>query len=156
MRFIGDYPAKTDAKGRVFLPAAFRKTLDAMGEEGLVLRQDVFQKCLVLYPKSVWVSDLEELKGRLNKWNRQHQNVLREFVLGADEIELDAQGRLLISKKKLQDAGIENEVRFLAIDDRIEIWSKQMLEEVEKNAGGLGDDLEALLGKSGVDEMRMA
>ena len=154
MRFIGDYPAKTDAKGRVFLPAAFRKTLEAMGEQGLVLRQDVFQKCLVLYPKSVWESDLEELKGRLSKWNKQHQNMLRKFVLGADDIELDAQGRLLISKKKLQDVGIENEVRFLAIDDRIEIWSKAALEEIEKNSGGLGDELEALLGQAGVNEMK--
>lgn len=154
MRFIGDYPAKTDSKGRVFLPAAFRKTLEATGEQGLVLRQDVFQKCLVLYPKSVWEADLEELKGRLNKWNRQHQNVLREFVLGSDEIELDAQGRLLISKKKLQDTGIENEVRFLAIDDRIEIWSKQALEEIEKNSGNLGDELEALLGQEGTNEMK--
>ena len=154
MRFIGDYPAKTDSKGRVFLPAAFRKTLEATGEQGLVLRQDVFQKCLVLYPKSVWEADLEELKGRLNKWNRQHQNVLREFVLGSDEIELDAQGRLLISKKKLQDTGIENEVRFLAIDDRIEIWSKQALEEIEKNSGNIGDELEALLGQEGTNEMK--
>lgn len=154
MRFIGDYPAKTDSKGRVFLPAAFRKTLEATGEQGLVLRQDVFQKCLVLYPKSVWEADLEELKGRLNKWNRQHQNVLREFVLGSDEIELDAQGRLLISKKKLQDTGIDNEVRFLAIDDRIEIWSKQALEEIEKNSGNLGDELEALLGQEGTNEMK--
>lgn len=154
MRFIGDYPAKTDAKGRVFLPAAFRKTLEAAGEQGLVLRQDVFQKCLVLYPKSVWEADLEELKGSLNKWNRQHQNMLREFVLGSDEIELDAQGRLLISKKKLQDTGIENEVRFLAIDDRIEIWSKSALEEIEKNSANLGDELEALLGQTGANEMR--
>lgn len=154
MRFIGDYPAKTDAKGRVFLPAAFRKTLEAMDEHGLVLRQDVFQKCLVLYPKSVWEADLEELKRNLNKWNRQQQNILRQFVLGADEIELDAQGRLLISKKKLQDSGIENEVRFLAIDDRIEIWSKQVLEEMEKDSGNLGDELEALFGQTGSVEMK--
>lgn len=154
MRFIGDYPAKTDAKGRVFLPAAFRKTLEAMGEQGLVLRQDMFQQCLVLYPKSVWEADLEELKGRLNKWNRQQQNMLREFVLGADEIELDSQGRLLISKKKLQDAGIENEVRFLAMDDRIEIWSKVALEEIEKNSCNLGNELEELLGQAGVSEMK--
>lgn len=154
MRFIGDYIAKTDAKGRVFLPAAFRKTLEAAGEQGLMLRKDMFQKCLVLYPKSVWEADLEELKGHLNRWSRQQSNILREFVLGADEIELDSQGRLLISKKKLQDAGIENEVRFLAIDDRIEIWSKSALEEIEKNADNLGDELEALLGQTGLNGMK--
>ena len=62
MRFVGDFQAKTDAKGRVFLPAAFRKILEAEGELELVLRRDVFQHCLVLYPESVWNQQLDELK----------------------------------------------------------------------------------------------
>jgi MraZ protein len=48
MRFIGDFPAKTDAKGRVFLPSAFRKVLESAGENRLILRTDLFQRCLVL------------------------------------------------------------------------------------------------------------
>lgn len=147
MRFIGDYPAKADAKGRVFLPAAFRRILDAEGESGLVLRNDVFQHCLVLYPESVWNAQLTGLKSTLNPWNSQHQMLLRQFVADAEPIELDAQGRLLISKRKLQYAGIEGDVRFLAIDDRIEIWSKQALDELRSRSGGLGESLEALLGQ---------
>ena len=54
MRFLGNVEAKTDVKGRAFLPAVFRKVLSASGEENLVLRKDVFQACLVLYPESVW------------------------------------------------------------------------------------------------------
>ena len=54
MRFLGNIEAKLDAKGRVFLPAAFRKVLQGAGEQGLVMRKDVFQPCLVLYPESVW------------------------------------------------------------------------------------------------------
>ena len=54
MRFFGDFPAKTDAKGRVFLPAAYRKVLAANGEEKLVMRRDLHQACLVLYPESLW------------------------------------------------------------------------------------------------------
>ena len=41
MRFLGNIEAKTDAKGRAFLPAIFRKVLQAAGEENLVLRKDV-------------------------------------------------------------------------------------------------------------------
>ena len=62
MRFLGNIEAKTDAKGRAFLPAIFRKVLQASGEENLVLRKDVFQKCLVLYPESVWNARLDMLK----------------------------------------------------------------------------------------------
>ena len=50
MRFLGNIEAKTDAKGRAFLPANFRKILQVSGEEKLVLRKDVFQPCLVIYP----------------------------------------------------------------------------------------------------------
>ena len=38
MRFLGNSEAKTDAKGRVFLPANFRKLLQADAEECLVMR----------------------------------------------------------------------------------------------------------------------
>lgn len=53
MRFLGTIDSKTDAKGRVFLLASFRKVLSTAGAERLVLRKDIFQPCLVLYPESV-------------------------------------------------------------------------------------------------------
>lgn len=146
MRFIGDFPAKTDAKGRVFLPAALRKVLEAEGEEKLVLRNDIFQHCLVLYPESVWNAQLDDLKSRLNGWNGKHQMMLRQFVMDAEPIELDSNGRFLISKRKLQYASIENDVRFLAVDDRIEVWSKSVLEGMMEENDNLGDSLESLLG----------
>ena len=54
MRFLGSIDAKLDAKGRAFLPAVFRKVLQGAGCESMVMRKDVFQPCLVLYPESVW------------------------------------------------------------------------------------------------------
>ena len=81
MRFLGNIEAKTDAKGRVFLPSVFRKVLQVSGEESLVLRKDVFQPCLVLYPQSVWNAQLDELRTRLNKWNPEHQQMLRPVSL---------------------------------------------------------------------------
>ncbi|KAA6307337.1 Transcriptional regulator MraZ, partial [termite gut metagenome] len=54
VRFFGNIEAKTDTKGRVFIPAQFRKQLTADSEERLIMRKDVFQDCLVLYPESVW------------------------------------------------------------------------------------------------------
>ena len=53
MRFLGNIEARTDSKGRVFLPATFRKVLQQEGVEHLVLRKDVHEKCLILYPDSV-------------------------------------------------------------------------------------------------------
>ena len=143
MRFVGDYTAKTDAKGRVFLPAIFRRQLDGMDEEALILRKDVFQKCLVLYPMSVWNAQVDDLQSRLSPWNRKDQMMLRQFVADAEQVELDSQGRILLSKNKLQYAGITSEVRFLAVVDRIEIWSKDALDALMAEADrNLGDDIE--------------
>lgn len=143
MRFVGDYTAKTDAKGRVFLPAIFRRQLDGMDEEALILRKDVFQKCLVLYPMSVWNAKVDDLQSRLSPWDRKDQMMLRQFVADAEQVELDSQGRILLSKNKLQYAGITSEVRFLAVVDRIEIWSKDALDALMAEAdGNLGDDIE--------------
>ena len=143
MRFVGDYTAKTDAKGRVFLPAIFRRQLDGMDEEALILSKDVFQKCLVLYPMSVWNAQVDDLQSRLSPWDRKDQMMLRQFVADAEQVELDSQGRILLSKNKLQYAGITSEVRFLAVVDRIEIWSKDALDALMAEAdGNLGDDIE--------------
>ena len=46
--FLGNFEAKADAKGRIFVPAVFRKLLQSQDETWLVLRKDIFQDCLVL------------------------------------------------------------------------------------------------------------
>ncbi len=69
VQFLGNIEAKTDAKGRVFIPAAFRKQLQAVSEERLVLRKDVYQDCLVLYPESAWFATQNLLRNKLNRWD---------------------------------------------------------------------------------------
>ncbi len=145
MRFIGDYIAKADAKGRVFLPAPYRKILEAENEKRFVLRIDLFQKCLVLYPESLWNSLLDMLRQKLNRWNGQHQQILRQFLADAEIIELDSNGRFLINKYKLQYAGITQDVRFLAVDDHIEVWDRQRCEEVLKQDSCLGEELQNIM-----------
>ena len=92
MRFLGTIEAKIDSKGRAFLPAQFRKELQGGGEAGLVMRKDIFQPCLVLYPESVWERQTDALRSRLNRWNPMHQNVFRQFVADAETVTLDGLG----------------------------------------------------------------
>ena len=127
MRFLGNIEAKTDAKGRAFLPAVFRKVLQASGEENLVLRKDVFQPCLVLYPESVWNTRLDMLKQQLRPWKPAHQQIFRQFVSEAEVVTLDGNGRFLISKRLQRVAGINQDIQFIGMDDTIELWSPQDL-----------------------------
>ena len=145
MRFLGNIEAKTDAKGRAFLPAVFRKVLQASGEENIVLRKDVFQKCLVLYPESVWNTRLDLLKNQLRPWKQAHQQMFRQFVSEAEVVSLDGNGRFLISKRLQKIAEIEQDIQFIGMDDTIEIWSPQNLEQTLRSEEEFGEEFERIM-----------
>ena len=126
MRFLGKTDAKLDSKGRLFLPASFRKELQASGADRIVLRKDVFNDCLVVYPEKVWNEQMDALRSKLNRWNKAHQQVFRQFVSEAEMLQLDASGRMLIPKRCLQSVQIQQDVEFVGMGDTIEIWSKQV------------------------------
>lgn len=145
MRFLGNIEAKADAKGRAFLPATFRKVLQTRGEERLVLRKDVFQTCLVLYPESVWNEQMDSMRQRLNRWNKTQQQVFRQFVSDVELVSLDGSGRFLIPKRFQRMANIEQEIRFIGMGDTIEIWSNNEAEQQKMSAEDFGNALEELM-----------
>lgn len=146
MRFLGNIEAKVDAKGRVFFPAAFRKVLGASGCESLVMRKDVFQQCLVIYPEAVWNDEMDALRRRLNRWNREHQQIYRQFVSDVEVLTLDGSGRLLIPRRYLKMASIDQDVRFIGMGDTVEIWSGAACEHPFMEAGQFGKALEQIMG----------
>ncbi len=146
MRLLGNIEAKVDAKGRVFLPAVFRKGLQTEREESLVMRKDVFQSCLVLYPESVWNAQMDQLRSRLNRWNRAHQEIYRQFVSDVEMITLDGNGRFLIPKRYLRMADIEQEVKFIGMGDTIEIWSAARTAKPFMEPDDFGRALEEVMG----------
>lgn len=149
MRFLGNIEAKIDSKGRVFLPASFRKELQAAGEEILVVRKDVFQPCLVLYPESVWNRQMDTLRSRLNRWNPMHQNVFRQFVADAETVTLDANGRFMLSRQHIKAAGAAQAVRFIGMDDVIEIWGAEQSEAPFLSQEEFGKALESIMKHGG-------
>lgn len=145
MRLLGNIEAKVDAKGRVFLPAVFRKALQTAAEETLVMRKDVFQQCLVLYPESVWNTQMDLLRSRLNRWNRTHQEIYRQFVSDVELLTLDGNGRFLIPKRYLRMADISQEVKFIGMGDTIEIWSTALTEKPFMEPEDFGKALEEVM-----------
>jgi MraZ protein len=129
MKFLGNIESKTDAKGRVFLPATFRKILELAGEKVLVLRKDFHQPCLVLYPMSAWNRRTDALLENVNEFDDESQMVFRMYVSEAEEVTLDGNGRLLIPRRYLQMADIKQAVRFIGINDTIEIWAAEKVEK---------------------------
>lgn len=126
LNLLGEYQCKVDAKGRMMFPAGLRKTLEEVIHHGLVINRDIFERCIVLYPKPEWDRVNNEMS-KLSRYNRKHQQFQRRFMMGATQVELDGSGRLLLPSLLQEFAGIDlkasNEVVVSAMGEKIEIWS---------------------------------
>jgi len=138
--FIGDYSCKLDDKGRVLLPAAFIKQMASSMQERFVLKKDIFESCLVLYPMNEWEQQNEILRQNTNPYNREHNKFLRGFYKGTAEVALDSSNRLLLPKRMLDDIGAGREIVMAGQLGKIEIWPAEAYEKVEG-----GDENFALL-----------
>jgi MraZ protein len=138
--FIGDYSCKLDDKGRVLLPAAFIKQMASSVQEKFVLKKDIFESCLVLYPMNEWERQNEILRQHTNPYNREHNRFLRGFYKGTAEVTLDASNRLLIPKRLLDEISAGKDIVLAGQLGKIEIWSADAYDKVEG-----GDESFALL-----------
>ena len=127
--FLGKIDAKLDAKGRVFVPSVFRKVLSEEERERVVVRMEADEKYLLVYPESVWNRQVVELQSKLNEWDPEDQMLLMQFVGDAEVLEFDAQGRVLLPKRLQMRMGLENEIVFVGMVDRIALWSKSKYDE---------------------------
>ncbi len=146
IRLIGTIEAKVDMKGRVFLPSVFRRILDVGECSHLILRKDIFEDCLVIFTENEWYKRLDELHAKLNRWNRKHQDLFRQYVVDAEWVTLDSNGRFLIPKRYLKMVSIEQDVVFVGMDDTIEIWAKSKLSS--KREPSFDKELEGIMDES--------
>ena len=129
--FIGDYNCKIDEKGRVMLPGAFKKALSTDARDTFVIKKDIYEKCLVLFPLNEWERQVELIRANLNPYNKEHNAFLRGFYKGTAEVELDATNRLLIPKRLLDEATVNKEAVLAGQDGKIELWAKEAYENID-------------------------
>ncbi len=128
-QFLGNIEAKIDNKGRLFVPALYRKSLEKWEETAsLYLEIDAVSKCVKLYPESVWKKLDEEFQAKLNLWDKTDLRLYRQFTSRVEHVELDASGRVLIQKKHLETTGIETDTLFVGVGNYFEIWNKENFE----------------------------
>lgn len=102
VKFIGEYSAKIDDKGRLVLPSAFKGIMPA-DDMRLVIKKDIYEDCLEVYTYEEWVRQSEELKGRLNFLKKEHAMFWREYMRNRSLVEPDGKvGRINIPKKLLE------------------------------------------------------
>jgi MraZ protein len=143
--FIGDYNCRLDAKGRVILPAAFKKQMPSAAEDRFVVRRDIFDKCLVLYSIDDWNRQLDKIRSRINPYNREHNIFLRNFFKCTAEVSLDSSNRLLIPRRLLDLAGIGKDVVLAGQDGRIEMWAEEVYAHIDMPSDDFANLAEKLL-----------
>lgn len=151
MRFLGSIDAKPDAKGRAFLPSAFRKILQASGCESLVLRKDVFQPCVVIYPLDIWDRQIQELRDRLSVWNAHEQMLFRQYISEAEPITPDANGRILLPKRFIEGCELTDSIRFIGMGDTIEIWNAKKISSSLMQTQDFSTSLDHIMGGEYMD-----
>lgn len=126
--FFGNFPHTLDDKGRLIMPSKFRKDL---GTNFFVTRG--FNKgCLTVYTEEKWYDLWQSLKNSgLN--SAQIDQISRYLSANAINLDLDKQGRFLVSKDLREKAGIEKDVIILGVSDKIEIWARETWLQYEES-----------------------
>jgi MraZ protein len=141
----GQWEYSVDRKGRLALPAKLRRAIKPEGNDVLTVTRG-FEPCLYVYPSYEW-EKVEDQLSELNTYRKESRTLMRTLLRWADDVTLDAQGRIALSKRHLEFAGIEDKVVIVGMLDRIEIWAPERFEAENQAQPHAYDDLaEVVLG----------
>ncbi len=121
--FRGVTSLNLDAKGRMAIPARYRELLQSSSNAQHVVTADK-DRCLLLYPAPEWLV-IEERLRNLPTFNEQTRNLQRLYIGHAQDVEMDTQGRILLSAELRSFAGLERRVALVGQGRRFEVWDEE-------------------------------
>jgi MraZ protein len=121
--FRGVSTVNLDTKGRFAIPSKYRDRLVEQCASQLVITVDT-DGCLLVYPEPVWLEIEKKLKA-LPSFNKAARILQRLYIGYASEVEMDAQGRVLLSPKLREYAELDKKIAVVGQGDRLEIWDEE-------------------------------
>ena len=134
--FKGTYRHRIDPKGRLPVPAVFRR---ALAGEGTVVAT-LLDQCLAVYPTAEWAR-LEEQLQALPAFSKQVKALTRLLVSRAADCEIDTQGRILLPSSLREGAGLARDAVVVGVLNRFEIWSPDTWDGFVRESERLLDDV---------------
>src|SRR5262245_8009379 len=124
--FRGSYQHTIDHKGRISIPARFRRQLSGDAEETFVILRGL-ESCIALYPSDEFRRLDERLRGRSfsDENNRRYQ---RMMLFDSRDETLDAQGRIALPPRLVAHAKLSKEVLIVGLLDHLEVWNPDLFE----------------------------
>jgi MraZ protein len=135
--FRGVAHLNLDIKGRLAVPSRYREEVLVRCAGRLVITAD-FDKCLLLYPLPDWEPIQQKLLG-LSSLNPRIRDLQRQLIGYAEDIEMDAAGRVLVSPALREFAALEKNVVLVGQGNKFELWDKQKWEQALERSSGFGD-----------------
>ncbi|HEY5562596.1 MAG TPA: division/cell wall cluster transcriptional repressor MraZ [Clostridiaceae bacterium] len=121
--FIGEYQHSLDIKNRINIPSKFR---DGLGDKFMLTKG--LDGCIYAYTIEEWKLLEEKLK-TLPLTSKDARAFVRFFFSGANEAEVDKQGRIVIPSALLEYSNIKKDIVSIGVSNRIEVWSKEKWED---------------------------
>lgn len=142
--FIGEYKHNIDNKGRLAVPAKFRKLL----KEGAVVTRGL-DNCLFLYPKKSWQELAKKLAG-LPISQSKARAFSRLMLAGAMDVDFDNQGRITLPEYLRKFSSLKKKAVVAGLYDRLEIWDEVVWNKYKTGAEQKSGDIAEALGDLGV------
>lgn len=144
---IGEYHHNIDEKGRLIIPAKFREEI---GNRFIITKG--LDGCLFVYSLAEW----EKIVGRLKRlpFTKKDARIFSRFFLASATIcEFDHQGRVNLMNSLTLYAGIKKECAIIGVNDRLEIWALDKLNNImQENYEKLDEISENLFDGDFIDE----
>ncbi|MGB1311780.1 MAG: division/cell wall cluster transcriptional repressor MraZ [Leucothrix sp.] len=121
--FRGISNLNVDSKGRLAIPSRYRESVQLSSSGQMIVTVDHTDSCLLIYAMNEWVT-VEKTLMRLPNMNRSVRNMQRLVLGHASEVELDSQGRILLSAPLREYANIEKPVVLVGQANKFELWDE--------------------------------
>ncbi|HDP99650.1 MAG TPA: division/cell wall cluster transcriptional repressor MraZ [bacterium] len=136
MFFVGEFKYSLDQKGRVNIPAKYRKATADDGSGKYVIVYDEEINCLYVYSDEAFEKKFVSIIDQLSEAKKEHRAYMSMIGENATDAVLDKQGRITIPPIFLRKAGITKDVLIIGAFTKIEIWDPAAREAFKKKIGG--------------------
>ncbi len=142
--FIGKERHSVDEKGRMMIPARFRRKFEPVvsvaGEEGVSEIVELYilkapDRSLELYEPFIWASMRMSISA-LSDFNPEERLLKTLMYESLETVELDRQGRVALSREFLDHAGITKDVMIIGADTKMIIWEPERLSALLQESAG--------------------
>jgi MraZ protein len=104
------------------MPTRYRERLVARCNGEIVVTVDK-DHCLLIYPLPDW-EELERKLVRLPSMHKLARRIVRIMVGYATEVDMDASGRILVSRELREFAGLDRAGMLIGQGNKFELWSR--------------------------------